>query len=82
MAFLKSSDWEVMLIGGNYERYRKKFKIDSSKEIIWAREYVSAMGLYELGIYGMKVGSSVLMILFPGFYTWLPYSMLLEISRK
>jgi hypothetical protein len=60
MAFLNPIDWEAMLIGGNYERYRKEFTVNLSKEIIRARAYISAMGLYELRVNGEKVGNSVL----------------------
>lgn len=74
MGLLQKSDWKAVWIMGNYEHskdkkvrysadcFKKEFTIE--KEVIKARLYATACGMYEMRFNGKKAGEQVLA---PGF---------------
>ncbi|MDD6194762.1 MAG: family 78 glycoside hydrolase catalytic domain [Lachnospiraceae bacterium] len=66
MGLLKESDWQAKWIAGNYtvnkkKRYpvdcfRKSFYVPEGKEVLKARAYMTACGIYEGSLNGKKMG--------------------------
>lgn len=68
MGLLENTDWKAKWITGNYKvNQRKRYPVDCfrkgiavSKEVISARLYITACGLYEARLDGEKIGDFVL----------------------
>lgn len=70
MGLLKRTDWKAQWISGDYEartdqrypadEFRKVFEIKKTEEIVKARLYITACGIYESHLNGFRVGNQVL----------------------
>ena len=61
MGFLQQSDWTASWIGGDFQRYRTEVTLPVDKAIVKARAYISARGIFDLTVNGVRVGGDRVM---------------------